>query len=103
MGLFNLAGEERLSVKETVGQHVNRLVTQAQAVPKVTVDPNVDAEVIARVKHTMRAGEKLMQWYARTGLGKSRVLQMSQSECCSNQVHCNIVSGAILGDLSSLS
>src|SRR6266436_6446011 len=30
-----------------------------------------DQEIVARIKHTMRKGEHLMQWYARTGCGRA--------------------------------
>ncbi len=45
-----------------------------------TYDPNDDPEIIARVKHTMRPKEKLMQWFARTLIGRAAILEMSRTE-----------------------
>jgi len=50
------------------------------AVPANNHYPSDDAAIIARIKHTMRPGEKLMQWYARIGLGRAQILAMSAVE-----------------------
>src|SRR5260221_10372535 len=44
------------------------------------VDPDDDHEVKMRVGHTLRPGEKLGQWYARTGLGRAQALAMSKEQ-----------------------
>lgn len=39
-----------------------------------------DTEVVERIKHTLRPGEQLGQWYARVGLGRDQILHMNASE-----------------------
>jgi hypothetical protein len=39
-----------------------------------------DQELVSRIRHTMKPGEKLIQWYARVGLGKSQIMTMTKSE-----------------------
>lgn len=39
-----------------------------------------EEEIIVRVRHTMRAGEPLVAWFARVGLGRAQILTMSKSE-----------------------
>lgn len=65
-------------VKDALG----KLPTTKMAV----ADINDDVEVRLRVQHTMRnggplvGGEKLSQWYARTGLSRAQVLTMTKAE-----------------------
>src|SRR5258708_23791419 len=44
------------------------------------VDADDDHEMKMRVGHTLRPGEKLGQWYARTGLGRVQALAMTKDE-----------------------
>ncbi|HXX20517.1 MAG TPA: hypothetical protein VEJ46_14025 [Candidatus Acidoferrum sp.] len=49
--------------------------------PKMkTVDPNEDPEFHARVRHVLRPKESLMQFIARTGLGRPQAVAMSRDE-----------------------
>jgi hypothetical protein len=52
------------------------------APPLTTVQgiPDFDLEVVRRIRHTLRENEKLGEWYSRTGLGRSQVLQMTRDE-----------------------
>ena len=42
--------------------------------------PSDDAEIIRRIQHVLRPGEKLMQFYARVGLGRAQILAMTSVE-----------------------
>jgi hypothetical protein len=44
------------------------------------VDPNDDHAFSSKVSHAMKRGEKLMQFVARTGLGRAQALAMSREE-----------------------
>jgi hypothetical protein len=49
--------------------------------PKMmAADLNDDPFIESKVRHTMRKDEKLGQWYARVGLGRSAILAMSRDE-----------------------
>src|SRR5580698_6384592 len=48
--------------------------------PKEAQALTEDPKVIGRVKHVMKSKEKLMQFYARTGLGKAQIMKMSRWE-----------------------
>ena len=71
-------------------EHIDTSKTQASegavvdAITRGIVPMNGEAidnpAVVARVKHTMRKGEALSEWFARTGLGLSQVMSMSRSE-----------------------
>lgn len=45
-----------------------------------TANPNEDWQVINLVKHTMKKGEFLTQWYARVLLGRAQVLTMTKDQ-----------------------
>ncbi|HTX14751.1 MAG TPA: hypothetical protein VMD77_05600 [Candidatus Baltobacteraceae bacterium] len=52
-----------------------------KSLPKMKViDLNDDSEFERAVRHVMKRKEKLMQFIARTGLGRSRALQMTRDE-----------------------
>jgi hypothetical protein len=59
---------------------LQRMIDRSRKMPFKTEDLNDDAEMIKRVRHTMRPDEKLMEWYARTGLSKSQTALMSEAE-----------------------
>lgn len=67
--------DEKLSATATT---VGRMIRSA-AKMKV-VDPNEDEDVEKRVRHCLGRGEKLGQFYSRTGLGRAQILAMSRSE-----------------------
>jgi hypothetical protein len=52
----------------------------AKAPKAQAVDPNDDDAFIYKVSHAMKRGEKLMQFVARTGLGRAQALAMSRQE-----------------------
>jgi hypothetical protein len=57
----------------------------AKTRPIKTIDPEADEEFRSLVKHELRRGESLMQFVARTGLGKATIksLQMTASQISS--------------------
>lgn len=57
----------------------NDLVYRSLAAGKLqTVNLDDDHEIVHRVKHTMKKGEHLGQWYARTQIGRAQILQMDK-------------------------
>ena len=36
--------------------------------------PNNDAAILDRIRHTLQPGEKLYEWYSRTGIGRAEIL-----------------------------
>lgn len=68
--------DEKLSATATT---VGRMIRSAVGKMKA-VDPNEDEEVEARVRHCLGRGEKLGQFYSRTGLSRSQILAMSKAE-----------------------
>jgi hypothetical protein len=75
-------GEAPRHPREGLG--INRLWDSLKTLPKLqVVDPENDHEVIGRVRHVMVKNEKLMEFYARTGLGRAQILRMSRDEISS--------------------
>jgi hypothetical protein len=74
-----VAGPNHMS-ELTLGQTFGPIIDAYRKAPKMRPIDTEDQEVIRAVKHTMRKGEKLIQWYARVGLGKSQILRMTKDE-----------------------
>jgi hypothetical protein len=65
----------------TEGMVIARLIGDYKRAPKLkTIDPNTDPEFAAKVAHVLKPGEKLMQFVARTCLGRTQALAMSRDE-----------------------
>ena len=63
------------------GQVLGRIIAAYKRAPKMqAVDPNSDPETIERVRHVLRPKEKLLEFFARTGLGKAQVATMTRSQ-----------------------
>ena len=76
IGTLSRAGEP---IQPTYGQALARMIEVAKRTPLKPVDTE-DAEVIAKVRHTMIKGERLLQWYARVGLGKPQIMNMTKDQ-----------------------
>jgi hypothetical protein len=63
-----------------VAGHIATLVQKEEAKGKLRVITLEEPAIIAKVQHTMRKGEKLSEWYARTGCGRAQVLTMTKAE-----------------------
>jgi hypothetical protein len=61
-------------------QILGELTRRYRAMEKMKPIDNEDPEVISRVKHVLLKKEKLMSFYARTGLGKAQIMTMSGVE-----------------------
>jgi len=68
--------KQGLSDGDVIREMVERA---AHKMPTVTGIED-DAEMIERVKHTMRPKETLGAWYSRTGLSKTQAALMSEAE-----------------------
>ena len=66
--------------EQTFGQILGRIVDAYKRAPRLKPIDADDPLVIDRVRHTMRKGEKMMSWYARTGIGKTQAMTMSRAE-----------------------
>jgi hypothetical protein len=59
----------------------NDLVYRSLAAGKLrAVNLDEDHEIVHKVKHTMKKGEHLGEWYARTQIGRAQILQMDKDE-----------------------
>ncbi len=75
---------------ETAGddREIERLTRRYLAAPRALTGTGQDGkyhlegedEIVRRVRHTMKKGEKLIEWFARVGLGRSQIFSMSRSE-----------------------
>jgi hypothetical protein len=59
------------------------MIDHARKTPIKTIDINDDKEALALLSCAMRRGEKLSQFYARTGLSKEQARTMTQSQILS--------------------
>lgn len=66
-------------VQPTIGQWIGKALDAITGKMR-PVDHDADIEVRDRVRHVMKPKEKLMEFYARTGLGKPQIMIMSRDE-----------------------
>jgi len=65
----------------TEAQLLGRIASAYKAAPRMrAVDLNDDPSVLARIKHVLKPNEKLLQFFARTGLGRTQALTMTRAE-----------------------
>ena len=76
-GMFR---ETQETPMQNEGVNFRKMVDEAASKLRVDVSINDDEEITARVSHTMLRGERLGEWFARVGLGKSQILLMSKGE-----------------------
>jgi len=72
-----LPHDRQMGIAQAIGDITRRYRESGK--PKA-YDPNDDPEIIARIKHTMKPNEKLMQWFARTMIGRASILSMTKAE-----------------------
>jgi hypothetical protein len=78
----DLFKNEPPSEKGQNGEHefLARMVEKAQASPLKIISFDDATDVVAKVCHVLNPGEKLGEFYSRTGLGKSQAMLMSRDE-----------------------
>lgn len=59
-------------------EHLDRQIAKAE--PLRPANPDEDWPLLAKISHTMRKGERVMEWFARVGLGRSQVFAMTRDE-----------------------
>jgi hypothetical protein len=73
-------GGHRNTIQTGAPQFMARLIQRARETKVVTLDLDNDPETRNRLRHVLGRHEKLGQFFARTGLAKSQIAQMSKSE-----------------------
>ena len=88
MKAVNPGAHDTTGTAASEGAHLDGLVKRLLAAPRTLTGMAQDGkyhlegedDIVRRIAHTMKKGEKLIQWFARVGLGRSQILQMSKSE-----------------------
>jgi hypothetical protein len=75
-----VAGPNHMN-EPSIGQTFGPIIDAYRNAPRLKpVDLNDDPSVLGRIKHVLKPKEKLLEFYARTGLGKSQLMTMSRDE-----------------------
>ena len=74
----NLAAARQLREVKTESYVAREMEKVTGRIPQY--NPNKNDELLARVKHVLKKGERLMEFYARTSIGPCDIMSLSKDE-----------------------